>query len=94
MFCHIMQNWLAKPVICRIAVVDLIAATTTKTGLTVRCEVLARFGHERGRLSVDGGATPFPRSVSVWVGSGRAGSGRRKLHRGFRSHLLKHSCLG
>jgi hypothetical protein len=39
MFCHITQNWRAKPLISRVAVVDLIAATTTKTGLTVRCEL-------------------------------------------------------
>jgi Rhodopirellula transposase DDE domain len=39
MFCHISQNWRAKPLISRVAVVDLIAATTTKTGLTVQCEL-------------------------------------------------------
>ena len=39
MFCHITQNWRAKPLVSRVAVVDLIAATTTKTGLTVRCEL-------------------------------------------------------
>ena len=39
MFCHITQNWRAKPLISRVAVVDLIAATTTKTGLTVQCEL-------------------------------------------------------
>ena len=39
MFCHITQNWRAKPLISRVAVVELIAATTTKTGLTVRCEL-------------------------------------------------------
>jgi len=35
LFCHITQNWRARPLIDRIAVVELIAATTTKTGLTV-----------------------------------------------------------
>jgi hypothetical protein len=39
MFCHITQNWRAKPLVSRVAVVDLIAATTTKTGLTVQCEL-------------------------------------------------------
>ena len=39
MFCHITQTWRGKPLVSRIAVVDLIAATTTKTGLTVRCEL-------------------------------------------------------
>ncbi len=39
MFCHITQAWRGKPLVSRLAVVDLIAATTTKTGLTVRCEL-------------------------------------------------------
>ena len=39
MFCHITQTWRGKPLISRITVVDLIAATTTKTGLTVQCEL-------------------------------------------------------
>ena len=32
MFCHITQNWRGKPLVSRLAVVDLIAATTTKGG--------------------------------------------------------------
>jgi hypothetical protein len=39
LFCHITQNWRAKPLTSRLAVVDLIAATTTTTGLTVACEL-------------------------------------------------------
>ena len=39
MFCHITQNWRGKPLVSRLAVVDLITATTTKTGLTVQCEL-------------------------------------------------------
>jgi hypothetical protein len=35
MFCHITQNWRARPLTDRLAVVELIAATTTKTGLKV-----------------------------------------------------------
>ena len=35
LFCHITQNWRAKPLVDRAAVVELIAATTTKTGLKV-----------------------------------------------------------
>jgi hypothetical protein len=35
MFCHITQNWRAQPLISRLAVVELIANTTTKTGLTI-----------------------------------------------------------
>jgi len=39
LFCHITQTWRGKPLVSRLAVVDLIAATTTKTGLIVRCEL-------------------------------------------------------
>src|SRR3954467_3687506 len=33
------QNWRSKPLTSRLAVVELIAATTTTTGLTVACEL-------------------------------------------------------
>jgi Rhodopirellula transposase DDE domain len=36
LFSYITQNWRGKPLVSRQAVVSLIAATTTKTGLTVR----------------------------------------------------------
>ena len=39
LLCHITQNWRGKPLTSRLAVVELIAATTTKTGLKVRCEI-------------------------------------------------------
>jgi hypothetical protein len=42
LFCHITQNWRGKPLTSRLTVVELIAATTTKTGLTVRCELDTR----------------------------------------------------
>ena len=35
LFCHITQNWRARPLTDRMAVVELIAATSTKTGLRV-----------------------------------------------------------
>ena len=35
LFCYITQNWRARPLVSRMAVVELIAATTTKTGLRV-----------------------------------------------------------
>ncbi len=37
LFCHITQNWRGKPLVSREVVVELIGATTTKAGLTVRC---------------------------------------------------------
>jgi len=39
LFCHITQNWRGTPLTSRLVVVELIAATTTKTGLTLRCEL-------------------------------------------------------
>src|SRR5258707_147556 len=38
-FCFIGQNWRAKPLVSYRVIVELISATTTKTGLTVRCEL-------------------------------------------------------
>ena len=35
LFCHITQNWRGRPLTNRLAVVELIGATTTKTGLKV-----------------------------------------------------------
>ena len=35
LFCHITQNWRSRPLTDRLAVVELIGATTTKTGLKV-----------------------------------------------------------
>jgi len=39
LFCHITQTWRGQPLTSRQTVVELIASTTTKTGLTVRCEL-------------------------------------------------------
>jgi pterin-4a-carbinolamine dehydratase len=37
LFCHITQNWRGRPLTDRIAVVELIGATTTEAGLKVEC---------------------------------------------------------
>ena len=42
MFCHISQAWRGKLPTSRLAVAELIAATTTKAGLIVHCELDAR----------------------------------------------------
>ena len=42
MFCHITQNWRGRPLIDRLTIVDLIGATTTKTGLKVECALDTR----------------------------------------------------
>jgi hypothetical protein len=39
LFSFISQNWRAKPLVSHRVIVELISATTTKTGLTVRCEL-------------------------------------------------------
>ncbi len=39
LFCHITQTWRGQPLTSRQTVVELIASTTTKTGLTVCCEL-------------------------------------------------------
>jgi hypothetical protein len=38
LFSFISQNWRARPLVSYRVIVELISATTTKTGLTVRCE--------------------------------------------------------
>jgi hypothetical protein len=42
LFCHITQTWRGTPLISRETVIELIASTTTKAGLTVRCELDTR----------------------------------------------------
>jgi hypothetical protein len=39
LFGHITQNWRGRPLTSRLAVIELITATTTTTGLTVECEL-------------------------------------------------------
>ena len=47
MFCHITQNWRGRPLTDRMTVVELIGATTTKTGLKVECALDTRT-YEKG----------------------------------------------
>ena len=47
LFCSITQNWRARPLVSRMAVVELIAATTTKTGLRVESALDGRT-YEKG----------------------------------------------
>src|SRR5450755_2210955 len=42
LFCHITQTWRGQPLTSLETVVELIASTTTKGGLTVRCELDTR----------------------------------------------------
>ena len=47
MFCHITQTWRGRPLTDRLAVVELIAATTTKSGLRVESALDTR-SYEKG----------------------------------------------
>ena len=47
MFCHITQNWRGRPLSSRMAVVELIGATTTNAGLKVECALDEGF-YEKG----------------------------------------------
>ena len=47
LFCHITQNWRARPLTDRVAIVELIGATTTETGLKVEC-LLDERTYEKG----------------------------------------------
>ena len=50
LFCHITQIWRGQPLTSRLAGLELIADTTTKTGLHVRCELDPR---------------PYPKGIKV-----------------------------
>lgn len=52
MFCHITENWRGRPLLSRVAVVELIAATSTQQGLTIRAE-LDEHTYETGKKVSD-----------------------------------------
>ena len=47
MFCHITENWRGRPLVSRAVIVNLIANTTTDTGLTIKAQ-LDKNSYERG----------------------------------------------
>ena len=51
LFCHISQNWRGKPLSSRLAILELIASTTTTQGLTVRCELDTRLYEKAIKVS-------------------------------------------
>ena len=68
MFCHITQNWRGRPLTDRLAIVELIGAATTKTGLKVECLLDTRT-YEKGikisdaemeMLNIEGDGFPHP----------------------------------
>lgn len=52
LFCHITENWRGRPLLSRVAVVELIAATTTEQGLRVQAE-LDEGTYDTGRKVTD-----------------------------------------
>jgi transposase len=52
LFSFISQNWRGKPLTSHEVIVSLIAATTTKTGLTVKCEI-GRAKYPKGTVVTD-----------------------------------------
>jgi transposase len=52
LFSFITQNWRGKPLVTHQVIGELIAATTTKTGLTVRCRLDAR-NYPKGKRITD-----------------------------------------
>jgi hypothetical protein len=57
MFCHITQNWRGRPLTDRVAIVELIGATTTKTGLRIECALDTRTYEKGIKVSDDEMAT-------------------------------------
>ena len=51
LFCHITQNWRGRPLTDRLAVVELIGATTTQTGLKVACALDTRTDEKGVKIS-------------------------------------------
>ena len=49
LFCHITQNWRGRPLTDHMAVVELIAATTTKAGLKIESALDARTSKKASR---------------------------------------------
>jgi hypothetical protein len=47
LFAFITMNWRAKPLLSYLVIIQLIASTTTDTGLTVACQVDAK-AYEKG----------------------------------------------
>jgi hypothetical protein len=57
MFSHITQNWRGRPLMDRVAIVELIGATTTKGGLRIECALDTRTYEKGIQVSDDEMAT-------------------------------------
>jgi hypothetical protein len=69
LFCRITQNWRGRPLTDRAAVVELIGATTTKTGLKVECALDTRTYKKVSRSQTPkwhASTSPAIRSIPKW----------------------------
>ena len=66
LFSYISQNWRAKPLVSYRTIVSLIGATTTKAGLTVRCELDARSYPKGVRVSDETWRPQYPPRPVPW----------------------------
>jgi hypothetical protein len=76
LICHITQNWRWRPLTSRVAVVELIAATTTKTGLTVESALDERTdvkGRKVKQAEMAASTSPVIRSILSGTGSDSTG---------------------
>jgi hypothetical protein len=77
LFSFISQNWRATPLVSYRVIVDLIGATTTKTGLSVRCE-LDPHRYPKGVIAIPRGwwcpMPKLPRSTSSATSSMASGT--------------------
>ena len=97
MFCFITRNWRGRPLTTYEVIVNLIATTTTKTGLTVRVEsrcgaVVLGSAYRFPALSVAGVslASPWLRFHIPLIKPGGPFSGTRLSDKALR-HLLLHT---
>ena len=85
LFCHITQNWRGRPLTDRVAVVELIGATTTKTGLKVECALDTRT-YQKGIKVSDAEmaiARHHRRSRSILNGTTRSSRGEPPSRSGY-----------
>ncbi len=81
LFSHISTNWRGRPLVSHEVIVDLIGATTTRTGLTVHAE-LDRRSYPKGVKVADAALAAVPHLAQQQIGRepGRSRlSGRRPV---------------
>ena len=75
LFCHITQNWRGRPLTDRMAIVELIGATTTKAGLKVECALDTRT-YQKGIKVSDAEMATLTSPATTSIPSGTTPSNR------------------